>query len=147
MIWHEYYKAAIDMLGLCYFTSMWVESQAYQPEDLAELMTAGTGRQYTPEELMLAGQRLHNVQKAFNTLHTGHTRQDDRPPRRLFDEPVQTGPAAGAALDRERWERLLDDYYTAKGWDLTSGWQTGASLQALGLAEVAMKLKTPGRLR
>ena len=147
VIWHEIYKALIDMVGVCYFTSMWVDALSYQPEDVAELMSAGTGREYDTNALMRAGQRLHNVQKAFNTLHAGFTRRDDRPPRRLFTEPVQTGPAAGMAIDEKGWEAMVDEYYAIKGWDRATGRQTEANLLALDMGEVAQKLRAHGLLK
>jgi aldehyde:ferredoxin oxidoreductase len=141
VIWHEHYKALIDMVGVCYFTSMWVDAFTYQPEDVAELMSAGTGREYSADELLRMGQRLHNVQKAFNTLHAGFTRQYDRPPCRLFKEAVQTGPSAGIAIDERGWEALVDEYYAIKGWDRATGWQTEAGLLALDMGEVAAELR------
>jgi len=146
LIWFENYKAAIDMLGICYFTSMWLDALALSPGDYAALLSTGSGREYSAEEVMLIGQRLHNVQKAFNTLHTGHTRQDDRPPPRL-EEPAKSGPFKGERLEPEKWEHMLDEYYLAQGWDLETGWQTRSSLQALGLDEVIAKLEAYGRLK
>ena len=147
VIWHETYKALIDMVGVCFFTSMWVDAFTYQPEDVAELLSAGTGREYDAAELMRMGRRLHNVQKAFNTLHAGFTRREDRPPRRLFEEPVRTGPAAGIAIDEKGWEGMVDEYYAIKGWDRATGWQTEAGLLALDMGEVAEKLRAHGRLK
>ncbi len=144
--WFENYKAVIDMLGLCYFTSMWIDALALSPEDYAALLSAGSGQAYSSEEVMRIGQRLHNVQKAFNTLHTGCTRRDDRPPPRLA-EPARSGPFQGERLDPEQWERMLDEYYQAQGWDLETGWQTRSSLQALELDEVIAKLEAYGRLK
>ncbi len=146
VVWHEYYKAMIDSVGVCYFTSMWVDAFAYQPEDLAELLSAGSGTDYDAAQLMQMGQRLQNVQKAFNTLHTGNAREQDRPPRRLFEEPVKTGPSAGAAIDPADWELMVDEYYRLKGWDVATGWQTEAGLSSLDMGEVAAKLRAHGRL-
>ncbi len=147
VIWHEYYKALIDMVGVCYFTSMWTDAFSYQPEDVAELLSAGTGQEWSASELMRMGERLHNVQKAFNTLHADFTRSDDRPPSRLFREPVLTGPSAGAALDEQAWNGMIDEYYALKGWDPAAGWQTESSLEPLGLGEVAERLRAHGRLK
>jgi aldehyde:ferredoxin oxidoreductase len=146
VIWFENYKAAVDMLGLCWFTSMWLDALALSPEDYAGLLSAGTGVAYTGDDLLRLGRRLHNVQKAFNTLHTGYSRKDDVPPRRLA-EPARTGPFRGERLDPEQWQLMLDEYYAAQDWDLASGWQTRDSLAALGLEEVAAKLERAGRLK
>ena len=146
VIWFENYKAAIDMLGICYFTSMWVDAAALSPDDYARLLSTGSGVAYDSDELMLMGQRLHNVQKAFNTLHTGYSRMHDIPPKRL-EEPIKSGPFKGQRLEPEKWQLMLDEYYQAKGWDIETGWQTGESLRALGLEEVSAKLEAFGFLK
>lgn len=145
VIWHEAYKAVVDMLGICTYTSMWPDAALLTPDDYAALLSAGTGRAYTGSELMQRGARLHNLQKAFNTLHTGSTRRDDRPPARML-EPIRSGPHAGERLDLDRWEAMLDEYYAAHGWDPETGWQTAGSLKQHGLEEAAEKLRLAGRL-
>jgi aldehyde:ferredoxin oxidoreductase len=146
VIWHENYKGVIDMLGICYYTSKWPDAQALSVEDYTAMLSAGSGQQYTADDLMRRGQQLHNVQKAFNTLHTGSTREDERMPPRM-EEPIQMGPFKGERIEPEKWESMLDEYYLAQGWDLETGWQTEASLQKLGLEEVIAKLRQHDRLR
>lgn len=146
VIWYEDYKAMIDMLGVCYFTSMWLDAAALSPEDYASLLSAGSGREYSPEEIMRVGKKLHALQKAFNTLHTGNTRKQNVPPLRL-QEPIKTGPYKGERLDIEKWQAMLDEYYNEQGWDVKTGWQTEASLNALGLEKVASKLSVHGYLK
>jgi aldehyde:ferredoxin oxidoreductase len=144
-IWFEDYKAVIDMLGICYFTSAWLDAGTLLPEDYAALLAAGSGRDYTADELMAMGHRLHSVEKAFNTLHTGFTREDDQPPARL-QEPAKSGPFKGERLDPDQWNEMLGEYYEAHGWDLETGWQTEESLKEWGLEEVIDKLRAHGRL-
>jgi len=146
IIWHENYKAVIDMLGICYYTSQWPDAQALTVEDYAAMLSTGSGQEYTADDLMRRGQQLHNLQKAFNTLHTGSTREHERMPRRM-GEPIQRGPFKGERIEPEKWESMLDEYYLAQGWDLETGWQTEASLRALDLEEVISKLRQYDRLR
>ena len=146
IIWHENYKGVIDMLGICYYTSKWPDAQALSVEDYAAMLSIGSGRQYTADDLMRRGQQLHNLQKAFNTLHTGSTREDERMPPRM-EEPIQSGPFKGERIEPEKWEAMLDEYYMAQGWDLETGWQTEASLRKLDLEEVITKLRQHDRLR
>ncbi|MFQ5409918.1 MAG: aldehyde ferredoxin oxidoreductase C-terminal domain-containing protein, partial [Anaerolineales bacterium] len=117
------------------------------PEDYAALFSAATGLPTSPEELLVMGRRVHNVEKAFNTLHAGFTRADDRPPPRLVEDPALSGPYQGERLDPARWEAMLDEYYRQQGWDVSTGQQTEAGLRALGLDEVAARLHAAGRLR
>lgn len=145
IIWHENYKAAIDMLGICYYTSMWPDARSLTVDDYAALLAAGTGQPISGDELLERGRRVRNLQKAFNTLHTGAGRADDHLPRR-FSEPIASGPYAGEALDPARWEAMLDEYYRAQGWDAATGWQTEAGLRALALDQAVERLRACGRL-
>lgn len=146
VIWFENMKAGLDMVGLCDFTCPTIDVNLLTPDDYAALFSAATGVEMSGEELMQVGRRIHNVEKAFNTLHAGFTREDDYPPDRLFDEPARSGPYEGEALDREKWARMLDRYYCLQGWDVRTGWQTEAGLLELGLHQVAEKLRRHGRL-
>ena len=141
VIWFEKYKAVIDILGLCYFASMWIDAKALSLKDLSFMLEAGTGINYSEKDLMDMGERLHNVQKAFNTIHAGFTREDDFPPKKLMTKPAQTGPFKGDLLDKKQWNKMLDEYYKEKGWDIETGLQTEEGLKKIGLGEVANKLK------
>ncbi|MCL5074305.1 MAG: aldehyde ferredoxin oxidoreductase family protein [Chloroflexi bacterium] len=146
VFWFEKFKAVVDMLGICYFLTCWLDSDLIDPEDLALLFSATTGTNLSSGELLRLGQRLHNVEKAFNTLHAGFTRQDDFPPERLMREPTKSGPFAGEVLEHKKWEQMLEEYYTLQGWDLATSWQTEKCLQELGLEGVAERLAQYGKL-
>lgn len=142
----EKLKAAIDSLGLCYFQSYWYDEEIYGFNELAAAYSAATGQEVDGPGLALAGERIYNVEKAFNTLHATYGRADDIPPDRFFDEPVTLGRYKGAVLDRRRWDELLQRYYAAHGWDPATGLQTQTALHTLGLEDVAAKLAEHGRL-
>jgi aldehyde:ferredoxin oxidoreductase len=142
----EQRKAVVDMMGMCYMTSEWLDHDLLSPDDYAELLHLTTGIKRTGSELMALGRRLHNVEKAFNTLHAGFSRQDDMPPDRLVDLAISAGPWQGEALSREGWDRMLTEYYRVQGWDAKTGWQTAETLHALGLDDVAENLRQCGRL-
>lgn len=146
VLWFEDFKAAVDALGMCYFGSTWTDPELLGPEDYASLFSSATGQSTSPEELGHIGRRIHNVEKAFNTLHAGFTRSDDQPPRRLLEDPALSGPYKGERLDPARWEAMLDEYYRQQGWDTATGWQTRAGLDALGLGQVAARLGVAERL-
>ena len=146
VLWFENLKAAVDSLGMCYFGSTWTDPDLVGPEDYAALFSSATGQPTSPEELLFMGRRVHNVEKAFNTLHAGFTRADDQPPRRLVEDPALSGPYQGERLDPARWEAMLDEYYRQQNWDVATGWQTEAGLRALGLDEVAARLRAAGRI-
>ena len=48
--------------------------------------------------------------------------------------------ADGTLIDVSGSSRLLDEYYSARGWDLDFGWPQNEQLKALGLKEVIPEL-------
>ncbi len=47
-------------------------------------------------------------------------------------------------LDREDWEKSLDMWYEAMGWDKETGIPTRATLEKFGLSDCADKLESLG---
>ena len=144
--WYEQLKSVVDMLGLCYFTSKWVDLKFLGPEEYAGLLSTATGMAFSGDSLMLLGRKVHNIEKAFNTLHGGFGVEDDYPPPRFFDEPVKSGPYKGALFTRPEWQRMLEKYYNLHGWDPKTGLQTEEVLRQLGLSFVLKRLKDAGKL-
>ena len=67
------------------------------------------------EEMLLAGERTFNVEKAYNT-RGGATRADDTIPARFFKEPLLGGgPSGGAVVERDKFDRILDEYCQGPG--------------------------------
>jgi len=143
--WFEKFKAAIDSLGLCYFTSYW-QNNLLSPDDYAALYSKAIGRDIKAEQLFAIGEKIINIEKAFNTINAGFSRKDDYPPQRFIDEPVKTGPLAGERLPLDKWDQMLDEYYEIHGWDKVTGWQTERILEKLRLKEVEEKLRKEGKL-
>ena len=86
-----------------------------------------------PAELVRVGERVWTLTRLFNARE-GLDRGDDRLPS-AFARPLDGGPADGRALDRGRFERLLDRYYAARGWS-ESGLPSRPLLERVGLADV-----------
>jgi len=144
----EKLEALADSLGICGFaTLIWAPPpNATTPQDLAKLYSAATGLEIGDEELMTAGERIHNLEKAFNMLHAGWTRKDDYPPRRFVKEPVEMpGPLNGECLPEDRWGKMLDEYYDLHGWDKKTSWPTRETFEKLDLGDVADALQKAGR--
>jgi aldehyde:ferredoxin oxidoreductase len=146
----EQYKAILDMTGTCLYNNgllSWeTEASEGAAHHLAELTSSLTGLDLSVELFMEIGLRVHNLEKAFNSLHGGFAREDDYPPKRYWEEPVKSGPYAGEGIDHETWERMLDEYYGLHGWDAATGLQTREGLEGLGLKNVADRLEAAGRL-
>ena len=53
----------------------------------------------------------------------------------------QTASNKGIAVDRGQFEKLKGEYYALRGWDVTTGLQTEAKLDELGIEDIAQDLK------
>jgi aldehyde:ferredoxin oxidoreductase len=120
------YLAALDTLVKCDFGQYGVKDVTY-----ARLLETAVGEKYNVDQLMLLGERVWNQVRLFN-LREGFTRADDTLPKRFTNEPLPEGPFAGARVPLADLDLLLDEYYTARGWDL-EGRPTTEKLNQLGL--------------
>ncbi|RJR51136.1 MAG: ABC transporter ATP-binding protein [Desulfobacteraceae bacterium] len=113
---------------------------AIATKNTADLMEAVTGLSYTPEEVQIVGERINNLARAFN-VGAGFTREDDTLPERLLTEPLKGGASKGHFVSRDELKKMLDEYYTERGWDVRTGTPTRKKLTELGLGYAADALK------
>jgi aldehyde:ferredoxin oxidoreductase len=99
------------------------------------------------ERFTLIGKRLHNIEKAINSIHGRFSKKDDYPPKRYWEEPVKSGPYEGDYINHDIWEKTLSEYYSLHGWDPETGFQTREGLEQLGLGVVANRLESEGLLK
>lgn len=118
-----------EILGTCIFYSWGVEGICITPKLYAELLSALTGWDVTPPELVVAAERSLNLKRCF-AAREGFTRKDDRLPKRLFTE-LPDGPSKGNKV--VNLEEMIDGYYDAMQWDLASGLPSAAKLEQLGI--------------
>jgi aldehyde:ferredoxin oxidoreductase len=130
------------MMETCKIQSVWISMDFLGPDIWAKLFTAATGVKMTPEELIKAGERAYNVERAF-IAREGARRKDDIPPFREFELPYPSGPFKGQVLNREKYEVMLDEYYALHGWD-KNGIPGKKKLIELGLPDVAKNLEELG---
>lgn len=134
--WSENWITVANLTGLCLFA--WYRSRTFPMlikrglDLVSEIFTAATGLPMTSEQLLQCGERVYNVEKLFN-LREGFRRESDYPPPRFFEEELPDGPGKGCKLNREEYDKLLDEYYEARGWDMKTGEPTPAKLASLGL--------------
>lgn len=110
--------------------------------NLAELISAATGMEYSPRELIDVGERVNTLGRCFN-LREGFSRQDDYLPDRLTEEPIPGGLSKGHLTSRRDQDVLLARYYEVYGYD-HRGVPTEERLHHLGLKEVAEDLNALG---
>ncbi|MFB6155425.1 MAG: aldehyde ferredoxin oxidoreductase family protein [Haloferacaceae archaeon] len=119
-----------DVTGVCKFTRGLTLA-----EGVLELTNAMTGFEMDVSDLLTVGERVYNLSKAFN-VREGFGREDDMIPPRFTDETIPDGPSEGAFVDIDEYERELDRYYLARGWD-TEGVPLRETLRELDLPEAA----------
>ncbi len=105
------------------------------PEIIADLLTTGLGETVTPDELLLAGERIWNLTRLFN-LRAGLTADDDALPEKIMTQPLQKGPHDGRVFNRKDFQTARSSYYQLRGWDV-SGVPTRETLDRLGLTSLS----------
>lgn len=138
-----------DSLGICKFNfghlPYWhdsTESFDKMWDYLIKAIHYATGTLFTQEELMEIGERAYQIERAVIALR-GCRRADDMPNYKCLHEECPgdhpAGPVPLPAIDREKYEGILDQYYEYRGWD-NEGIPSRERLEALDLKYVADKL-------
>jgi aldehyde:ferredoxin oxidoreductase len=158
-------ESAIACLILCIypFPIMTVkdsEDHVGDPALESKILSAATGREVDEEGLRGIGEVVFNLERAIRVREGHRGRASDILPEPYFTTPLKTNIQSpeclvpgkdgevisrqGAVVDREEFEQLKDDYYQLRGWDVASGLQTRAGLDALGLDDVGDDLERRG---
>lgn len=143
--WHEDCYAVSDSLGLCTFCTLG-NGYLITPEIMSNYFTTLTGIKISESELMKIGRKIINIEKAFN-VREGLNRSDDIPPKRFFNEPIQSGPFKGRKLNINDFNKMLDDYYQLHGWSVKDGYPTFKTLETLGLVNIAKELVALSKIK
>jgi aldehyde:ferredoxin oxidoreductase len=147
VVWQGKTKELEDNLGICNYVGTWAGANFLTTTGLTELINTGMGLNLNEEELMEHFAAIgRNLEKAFNTLHTNMSREDDIPPKRFIKEQVKSGPYQGFKIDEDKYNHMLDEFYELWGWDKKTGMQTRAGLEKLGLKGIAEKLAKQNKL-
>jgi aldehyde:ferredoxin oxidoreductase len=133
--YQEDLKAVGDSLTQCTFTHSW--SFAVQPEDMALLLSAATGLEFSAKELFEIGSIIVHLERAYwNRLLVG--RLEDKSPKRFTQEPMPDGPNKGTVFPEAE---LIPRYYEVRGWDKKTGFPLPEVLKGLGLEDVSAELE------
>ncbi|WP_316569563.1 aldehyde ferredoxin oxidoreductase family protein [Neobacillus sp. YIM B06451] len=115
-----------DSMNICKFSSFSENAEHY-----AEQYSTMTGIPMTAEDVMLAGERIYNLERYYNNLAGFNRREDDFLPKRFTEEPA-TGNSAGSV---SRMDIMLDEYYQVRGW--VDGVVPEEKLRELGILPAA----------
>ena len=108
---------ALDMLGLC--RNIFLRAFEAAGGGLifpAKLYSLAIGVDTSLEELFVAAERVHLLERAFDVTR-GIRRKDDTLPDRMFKNAVPGGPFKGERLDKAKFDKMLGEYYDVCGWD------------------------------
>lgn len=94
---------------------------------------AASGIEISLDEFYTLGERIWNLEKLFN-LKAGLGREHDILPARCYNEPVKGEGSESSVLDYDRWQEMLTEYYTLRGWDY-NGIPAREKLVELGIEE------------
>ena len=115
----------------------------FATRNTADLMEAVTGIPFTADDVERVGERINNLARAFNARE-GFGRKDDTLPDRLMTEPIKAGASKGHLISKADLNHMLDEYYEANGWRVTTSIPTRSKLAGLGLGDVAAEFDRLG---
>jgi aldehyde:ferredoxin oxidoreductase len=140
-----------------------VEPRVGGPALASQIFSAVTGRELNEGEIEKVGERIFNIQRAVLLRQGWGGRQGDKLLDHFYKEPLpgvffnagciapgKDGEAIsrkGVVLEREKVEKMKDEYYELRGWHVASGLQTWAILKELQLEDVARDLAQRGLLK
>jgi aldehyde:ferredoxin oxidoreductase len=125
------FAAVGDSLIMCRFTTERGGYGLFLNENYVRMVNAATGWGLDLAELSRIGERIVNLERAFN-CREGISRKDDTLPWRVQHEPIPDGPSKGMHCPPEELDRMLDEFYDLRGWT-RDGIPTPERLKALGL--------------
>ena len=111
-----------DSLDLCKFSAFAEGAEAY-----AEQYAAAMGIPYTSDDVMLAGERIYNLERRYNNL-AGIAEGSDTLPARFTREPSRQPGSKGHVSELEQ---MLEEYYAVRGWK--NGVVPEGKLRSLGI--------------
>ncbi len=158
-IWHQHESVLKDSLALC--DQSWPRLYSLNTDDRHARVTIPkygtiegkafesylynmvTGTETNEDELRKRAEAIFNLERALQVRNYGRSRKDDLAIIPYFETPENIiGPSGKReSLDREKFIKLMDNYYQMRGWDPGNGQPTKSKLQELGLEDVAGELE------
>jgi aldehyde:ferredoxin oxidoreductase len=148
-IWSQHQHMLIDSLTLCDFAfpqlvrPMETREEWRNTQDLMgdldldlRMFGAVTGLEMTRQEMDRVAERAFTLERAM-LARAGRGRPMEEGLAPHFELPCR---ADGTLIDAAGFSGLLDEYYSARGWDLELGWPQADGLRELGLEEVIPEL-------
>ena len=97
-----------DSMDICKFSGF-----AETAENYAAQYSAFTGQPFTADDVMLAGERIYNLERHYNN-QAGFRDGSDTLPERFLTEPSTATGSEGHVCELEQ---MLAEYYADRGWN------------------------------
>jgi len=129
-------RAVLESMPTCVFIVR--DTLGIDMRPWLDIYNACTGVDYSLDEFLKCGERLVNLERAY-IVREGFRRKDDTLPRRELEDPIVDRHIP--PIGRENLDRMLDDYYTLRGWDVNTAIPKEEKLRELDLDFVVDDLK------
>ncbi len=154
-----------ESLILCDFLwpIIWVrdsDNHVGDPSLESQVFSAITGKETDEKGLYEIGERIFNLQRAILLREGWGGRNGDKLADYMHELPLEkvllnrdclmlgtdgtTISRKGKVLERNDFEKMKDEYYLLRGWNVESGYPEPAKLEKLGLGDVAECLQEKG---
>ncbi|MFC2000647.1 aldehyde ferredoxin oxidoreductase N-terminal domain-containing protein [Chloroflexota bacterium] len=158
-------ETAKECLVMCDFQSPIMDLESTDdhvgdPTLDSKILSAVTGNEVDDKGLNEIGERVFNLMRAISVREGRRGRDSDQVPDHCYTVPLhyemsnpdclvpgkdgEPFPRKGAVVDREAFEKMKDEYYELRQWDVATGLQTLTKLRDLGLEDVARDLEQRG---
>jgi len=160
----EYAKESLilcDFIWPIFYTEA-THDRVGDPTLESQLCAAVTGKNIDEQGLYKIGERVFNLQRAILTREGRRGREYDSledfdyniPLKSDFGNPGCIVPGKdgkafsrkGMVVDRKKFEKMKDEYYAIRDWDVSTGLQKKDKLKELNLGEVVQGLESEGLL-
>jgi aldehyde:ferredoxin oxidoreductase len=115
----------------------------YQPELESEMLTAATGDIWTKAMTDALAERSKLLFRAILMRHSGRCREQEV---NAVYPSIEMPDAQGETVSLADFNKLVDIYYDARGWERRSGWPKRATWEKYGLGYVADDMAKAGQL-
>ena len=117
-----------DILGTCKFFMY----AGITIDHWAEMLSALTGQDFDGRDLLEISERVYTLQRLFN-LREGLSCKDDAVPERAISQPTCGKYKDQLGCATQNYDKMLREYYVARGWDPETGIPKPETLKRLGL--------------
>ncbi|MCX5885742.1 MAG: hypothetical protein NT096_07525 [Proteobacteria bacterium] len=160
----EYAKENLVACDFLYplITADGAEDHVGDPTLESRLLSAVTGMNINETEYYQTGERIFNLQRAIQGREGRAGRKDDTLDEFNFTQAIEVeegflgifnpefmlpGPGGelisrrGCVVERDKFEKMMDEYYALRGWDVKTGLQKKEKLEVLSLSEIIPEME------